>query len=140
MKKNKNPQTKELPPLCVAVKRTREAYKESQDGFARRVDVALMTISRFETGRAVPRDPRVLVSLFDVATVAGLEKEAKLFYTAYVEERGNKKYFPTADELFAKKQESSTVVALLPAHSLQQWRLMAAVRVAALYYPDRISA
>jgi transcriptional regulator with XRE-family HTH domain len=56
----------ELPPLCLAVKRVREAYRDSQERFARRIDVALMTVSRFETGRAEPRDPRVLLNLAKV--------------------------------------------------------------------------
>src|SRR5215475_10229180 len=58
---------KELPPLCAAVKRIREAYSDSQERFSQRIGVALMTVSRFETGRAEPRDPRVLLNLAKVA-------------------------------------------------------------------------
>jgi transcriptional regulator with XRE-family HTH domain len=59
---------KELPPLCLAVKRFREYLGESQEAFGRRIGVALMTVSRFETGRAQPRDPRVLKNLAKIAS------------------------------------------------------------------------
>src|SRR5262245_53601243 len=80
----------ELSPLCIAVRRLREAYGDTQERFARRLDVAVMTVSRFETGRAEPRDPRVILNLARLAyeksnysPVVDMRAEETLFRGAY---------------------------------------------------------
>jgi transcriptional regulator with XRE-family HTH domain len=59
---------KEIAPVSLAVKRLREYLGESQEAFGRRCGVSLISISRFETGRALPRDPRVLRNLAKIAS------------------------------------------------------------------------
>jgi transcriptional regulator with XRE-family HTH domain len=68
-----------LSPLSQAVRSTRESYGDTQEQFAHRVGVVLMSISRFETGKAEPRDPRVLRRLADVARDKGLREAEELF-------------------------------------------------------------
>jgi transcriptional regulator with XRE-family HTH domain len=129
-----------LPPLSAAVKRTREAFGDTQERFARRIDVAVMTVSRFETGRAEPREPRILMRLINAAREIDLMAEAKEFETAYLEaENGRAIDRFHSDRAFVHPALSAMACGLA-AYSLQQWRLMAAARTAALYYPDRVAA
>src|SRR5215467_14411024 len=75
--------TDPLPPLCAAVKHVREAYGDTQERFARRIGVAVMTVSRFETGRAEPREPRVLLNIAKVAYDKSMAEDERLFRDAY---------------------------------------------------------
>jgi transcriptional regulator with XRE-family HTH domain len=70
-----------LEELGKAILKTRTAYGESQEAFARRVNCALMTLSRFERG-VVPKNHRILAGLAQAASQKGLDREAQLFLTA----------------------------------------------------------
>jgi transcriptional regulator with XRE-family HTH domain len=121
----------ELPPLCVAVKRVREAYGDSQERFAHRIGVALMSVSRFETGRAEPRDPRVLLNLAKVAYEKSLKDEG-LFRDAYQDYERIKSTDRRIGELESFAQPTF--------RSLREWRLSCAARLAVLYYPEQVAA
>jgi transcriptional regulator with XRE-family HTH domain len=131
----------DLDPLCVAVKKTREACGYTQERFARRIGVALMTVSRFENGRAVPSDHGVLMGLLSVAHEFGLAEEALQFSRAGEEVWRAKGIDP-------KPRPSSGYISYgfssriggLSSGSFEQWRLMAIARTAVLHYPDRIAA
>ena len=71
-----------VPPLCQAVKTTRQGYQESQASFAQRVGLSAMTVSKFERGETVPRDPAVLQALSRAAKEANLNAEAEQFAMA----------------------------------------------------------
>jgi transcriptional regulator with XRE-family HTH domain len=146
MKKNK-----ELSQLCIAVKAVREVLGDSQERFARRVGVALMTISRFERGVLEPRDPRVLLNLAKVTDeikkgtlfllTAGTEKvmkvenASKLFNGAYKE---YERLWET-DETVAQLESLARLAP--PAFlSVREWRLVCAARLALRYYPEYVGA
>jgi len=127
---------KELPPLSAAIKRVRKAYGDTQEAFARRLDVAMITISRFERGTE-PKDLRVLLRLEEAARMINLTAEAEAFARATIEaQRGR-----ASDDFNRPFVNPSTYtrVAGLRAHSLMQWRLMAAARTASLYFPGLIA-
>ena len=128
MKRQK--QEKDLPPLCAAVKRIRESYRESQPQFAQRVRVAAMTISRFERGTREPGDFEVLKRLAEAARAQGLKQEQDLLEHAAIEARGSQAWSGAA--------ERSTHMGLMAMSifHLPQWRLMHAAGIAALYYPE----
>jgi transcriptional regulator with XRE-family HTH domain len=69
--------------VCRAVKCVREAFAETQERFAQRLQVAAMTVSRFELGKKVPRNPQVLRRLQTLANEKGLTGEAALFEAAF---------------------------------------------------------
>jgi transcriptional regulator with XRE-family HTH domain len=127
-KKNKPEVKLQLDELCEAVKRTRLAYGDTQERFARRVALSVMTISRFELGKAVPKDPNTLDRLVQVAASHGsLDHEAGLFAEAANDARRRlspyDRFTPFADQA-------------MPFQSLREWRLMGAARIAARYYQD----
>lgn len=83
MSRPETPQrTLSLPALSKAVKALREAYRESQAVFAQRVGLTAMTVSKFERGETVPRDPAVLQALSRAAEEVNLNVEAQQFATA----------------------------------------------------------
>jgi transcriptional regulator with XRE-family HTH domain len=140
----------ELPPLCVAVKRIREAYGDSQERFARRIGVALMTVSRFETGRAEPRDPRVLLNLASVAYENSrflsdperkeLQDAEKLFRDAYADFERIKQNDSRVGELERLGgREFFGAPAVRSHESMREWRLDFAVRLSFLYTPERVA-
>jgi transcriptional regulator with XRE-family HTH domain len=144
---------KEISPLCNAVKDLRLACGDTQERFARRIGVAIMTISKFETGRAEPRDPRVLMTL---ATVA----EDKANFAFHVEEDNAKHNTLRAAELQFRdvlrdyerlrqaEQRLGPLERLGPmefdskptVRSPREWRLSCAARLAALYFPEQAAA
>src|SRR5215471_101816 len=75
-------QAETLPELCAAVREVRNAYDESEEQFARRVELAGQTVSRFERGRQIPTDFHVLKRLAASAQAMGLAKETELFEQA----------------------------------------------------------
>lgn len=139
MRKNEQ---RELPPLCAAVKRIREAYGDSQDRFARRVGVVTMTISKFETGRSEPREPRVLLN---IATVGGqkarysddpaekrrLDDDARLFWDAYADYERIKQ----TDRRVGELESFEPAI-----RSMREWRLSCAARLAVQYFPEAVAA
>lgn len=131
-KKGKRETKAELPELCVAVKKVREAYGDSQQGFAQRVGLSLMSISRFELGR-VPRDPEVLWKLTVAAREAGLIAEWKAFGNEANRARGSK------GVIVSGYLGGGILPSGLSANPPRLWRLMIAVRLAALFYPENVS-
>ena len=113
-----------LAELSVAVAKVREASRISQEGFGRDLGVATMTISRWERGQQVPSDFRVLNRLESMARHLGLAREADLFDRARSGVRFN-----------AYRQGTETPAELA---SLPVWRLTVAVRVASVYFPERV--
>jgi transcriptional regulator with XRE-family HTH domain len=83
-----------VPDVCLAVKRVRQAFTDSQQQFAQRLQVALMTVSRFELGKKLPRDPQILRRLQTLANEKGLAEEAALFGTTF--EQTVQRYKPPA--------------------------------------------
>jgi DNA-binding transcriptional regulator YiaG len=160
MKKKKE---NELPILSAAVKSLRAKTGLSQEAFARRIRVAVTSVSRFETGRMEPRESRVLGHLAILAhKTAGAEDECKLF-TRACSEAGER------EDSDADDPSSSTVSPLLHLNpllnsadqptlgfasalvqpttnfmgsirSLREWRLLFAARLAMLYYPEQAAA
>ncbi len=118
---------KEIPPLCAAVKRVREEYGDTQERFARRLGVAVMTVSKYETGRAEPRDSDTLLSLCVLASDKGLTDEKHLFHNAYEEFARARN--PDFDRNVAQR-----------IGSLREWRLSFAARLAILYFPEIATA
>jgi transcriptional regulator with XRE-family HTH domain len=140
----KKNQPTELPPLCVAVKRLRELYDDTQERFARRLNVANMTVSKFETGRTEPRDPRVLLNLHrltaDLTVLLGepseeLDDMGMLFYDAYKDIERIKRVDKTVNELFYDPLASTPSF-----RSLREWRLACGARIALLYFPELVTA
>jgi transcriptional regulator with XRE-family HTH domain len=70
---------RDLPELCVAVRKLRAAAGLSQEAMGQRVGLALQTVYRFEAGLQTPRDYGVLTRLRDCAMALGLTEEANLF-------------------------------------------------------------
>jgi transcriptional regulator with XRE-family HTH domain len=118
-----------LPELCAAVKQLRLAYNESQELFARRVELAAQTVSRFERGKQTPTDLQVLTRLARAASAKGLARETELFEDAARKARA---------ELGATRPSLS--LPAIPIHSLPQWRLMHIAAVAVLYFPETAAA
>jgi transcriptional regulator with XRE-family HTH domain len=110
--------------LCAAVRRIRNATGDTQEKFAQRIGVAVMTISRFETARQVPRHFRVLSELRDVARAAGLDVEESILSGVLTEH-------PSSS--LGQPQE---FVTFTPA----EWRLMHAARIAVRFYPETARA
>src|SRR5262245_22344140 len=130
----------ELPPLCAAVRRIRAAYGDSQERFARRIGVAVMTVSRFETGRAEPRDPRVLLNIARVAAEkAGFVSDSKSL-------RDDEDLFRDAYADFERIQQTDRKVGQLESfgkqtiRSMRDWRLSCAARLTVLYFPEAVAA
>src|SRR5262249_1888500 len=117
--KNKPKVKLELPSLCNAVKRVRDAYGDSQERFAQRIGIAVMTISRFERGVQIPGSESVLSKLALAANNVHLMEEFHLFRTAAVLARNG-----------------PSVSSISQSYSPQEWRLMHAARIAAKFYPD----
>jgi transcriptional regulator with XRE-family HTH domain len=144
--------SKVIPPLCAAVKRIRNFFGDSQEAFGRRAGVALMTICKFETGRAEPRDPRVLLN---IAEVAGQHRKYLLehgddeiiFSDDPVRILGeNEQLFRAAYAAYERTQQINRrvgeleAVALSAFRSVREWRLACASRLAVLYFPEQVAA
>jgi transcriptional regulator with XRE-family HTH domain len=123
-------QQKKIGELGEAVKRLREACGYSQEEFARRLNVTVTTVSRFETGRAEPREPRVLRSLayFEGDRNQSIFRFTDPFLKAY-KEQGD-----AIDESLAQPWPSAGI------RSLREWRLVCAVRLAATCFPEAVAA
>jgi transcriptional regulator with XRE-family HTH domain len=153
---------KELPPLCLAVKRFREYLGESQEAFGRRIGVALMTVSRFETGRAEPRDLRVLKNLASAVsqritmleggplpddfnpdlTIAEFSSpmDPELSATFAMLESCQNLFLDAVQDAERTKEPDFAAQARPNMGSLREWRLLSITRVAALYFPEEAAA
>jgi transcriptional regulator with XRE-family HTH domain len=124
-----------LPVLCAAVKRTREAYQESQAVFAQRVGLSAMTVSKFERGETMPRDPAVLQALSQAAHDINLKSDAERFVAAREE----------ALSIGAVNRMYPGPPAIKPTMSVSfqtapEWRLMMIALFAVRYYPETVKA
>jgi transcriptional regulator with XRE-family HTH domain len=151
---------KELPPLCLAVKRFREYLGESQEAFGRRIGVALMTVSRFETGRAEPRDPRVLRNLAKIAcqrlemiapenidfnpelTILEIPSpmDPELSQSIDMLESCRDLFLDALKEVKRPKPIEIMSPAEPAVRSLREWRLSCMTRVAVAYFPAEAAA
>jgi transcriptional regulator with XRE-family HTH domain len=129
-----------LPALCQAVKAVRMAYQESQATFAQRVGLTAMTVSKFERGETVPRDPAVLQALSHAAEEVNLNIEAQQFATACRDvlnvecvNRVNRTY---PGPLISAAQPSLTI----PFQTLPEWRLATIALYAVRYAPTEAAA
>ena len=91
-----------------------------------------MTVSRFELGKAIPKDPNTIQRLFDAAAGhGGLKAEAKLLMEAHRDAMRRQspydRFTPFADQM-------------IPFHSLEEWRAMNIARIAARYHYDEAIA
>src|SRR5215472_14173663 len=118
----KKPKT-QLHPLCAAVKHIREVSGLTQEEFARAINIASMTVSRFENGRQVPGDFDVLTALHNTAAKLGLEQERDLFAG-----------------LLTDRSRYRDVIKVAPELSPAVWRLTLAARAAMLINPERMGA
>jgi transcriptional regulator with XRE-family HTH domain len=129
MRKGRKPKSKpELPPLCRAVRRIREATGWSQEQMAQHTRIASQTISRFELGKQVPRDMAVLLQLREAAAASSCAAEEKLFQEALIEQSGS---------LPRHVIEPSIVIQTYRPHV---WRLMQAARIAIDFFPETARA
>jgi transcriptional regulator with XRE-family HTH domain len=134
--------------LCVAVRRVREAYGESQQRFAERLGVSLVSVNRWELGHQEPGDVVVLLKLQRSAWLRRLETEANLFAEAV--QKSFEPYetispsilevrhlgFPNEAELEVPFHSAKLhrLQEQLPA--LREWRLRLAARLAVLSFPE----
>ena len=102
----------------------RKLYRDTQTQFARRIGCAMITISRFETGRSEPRDKRVLLRLADVAREKGSKFEI-LFREAFGEQAGKDW------DRFRRAQQLE---------SIPEWRLICAARLTWTYFREDVQA
>jgi transcriptional regulator with XRE-family HTH domain len=124
-----------LPNLCRAVKRIREAYGDTQDRFALRVNLAPMTVSRFERGKLVPSDMHVLMRLADAARAKDLTDDADELEQAAAATRA-------AAKIEDLKGSLGPGSGLWPMQivSLQEWRLAHMAVIALRHYPEIAAA
>jgi transcriptional regulator with XRE-family HTH domain len=120
-KKDKGKSTRKMPAVCLAIRAVRAKTGKSQEVFAQEIEIASMTLSRYERG-VVPRDRAVLGRLRAVAADAGCVIEEQVFYDALMALPGGPSRFePTV---------------MVPAFTPLQWRLMQAARIAMNFFPD----
>jgi transcriptional regulator with XRE-family HTH domain len=125
MRESRKPKVqREKPALCVAVRRIREIAGWSQERMAQETGIASQTISRFELGKQVPRDSKVLMKLREAAADAGLDAESQLFNDALNEQSGD---WPSAEP-------GATMTPNF--YTPRQWRLMQIGKIAAVFSPD----
>jgi transcriptional regulator with XRE-family HTH domain len=130
-----------LHPLCAAVKELRKGYGDSLEQFSRRLAISITSASRFELGKAVPKDPVVLLKLARAAADKGLSELQELFEQASREAgRGG-----TLDILRQGYEQDMLAVRgpeqfLLEPRTLAHIRYLAALRLAVVYSPETLPA
>jgi transcriptional regulator with XRE-family HTH domain len=121
--------------LAVVVKKVREAYRDTQEAFARRIGVSPMTISRFELGKQVPRDPLILLRLYRAAMTCGASlglHAVPSISMALYRQLGPDWQNYTETWPVPNRQHGS--------HSLSEWRLQCVARIALKYHPEEAIA
>jgi transcriptional regulator with XRE-family HTH domain len=114
----------------VAVRKTREAFEESQASFAQRVGLSGMTVSKFERGEKVPRDPAVLQALSRAAEEVNLDTETEQFATACREALA----IETVNRMYPGRQFAAAHSSLaINFQTLPEWRLLAVALFAVRY-------
>jgi transcriptional regulator with XRE-family HTH domain len=124
-RKNKPEVRGQLPPRCAAVKRLREAYGDTLERFSQRIGISMTSASRFELGKATPKDPAVLTKLYHAALEQGLKPEILVF------REGIRLKGDPAQAIYSFSKGEPT---------LKQWRVMAAARILNACYPERMPA
>jgi transcriptional regulator with XRE-family HTH domain len=119
------------PELCLAVKRTREAFKLSQELFAREIATTATTISRIERGLQTPGGFDLLNRLEAAARQRGMAEEAELFHQA----RSAVRFQAYRQAPLSHERQDIT-----PDYPLPKWRLLVALRLGLIYFPDEIPA
>ena len=119
--KNKNKLSRKLRRVCIAIRTVRQATGKTQEAFAAEIEIAAMTLSRYERGD-LPRGRAVLGRLRAVAADAGCAVEERLFFDTLMA-------MPHGPSRF----ESSVMI---PTFTPQQWRFMQIARVAQTFSPD----
>jgi transcriptional regulator with XRE-family HTH domain len=127
-----------IPEICQAVKRLRTHLGLSQARAAIEWQIAEQTLSRFELGKQTPRDPFVLMRLREAAADAGLAKDEELFNEALnAHPSSPPRPRPQFDPPWL---DPSTRPPDPPTPTLDEWKLMAAARVAVRFYRDNARA
>jgi hypothetical protein len=135
--KSKQEVRKGLPPLCAAVRKLRQTSGDSLEAFSRWVGISLNSASRFELGKAEPKDIGVLWKLEAAARTLSLPEEEKLFATASrAESVARWNPLPVIDPGPMTKSHSYG----MSAHSLGQWRLMQAAEMIWSFFPECVEA
>jgi transcriptional regulator with XRE-family HTH domain len=126
-KPKSKPDAPDVHVLCAAVRSLRAKLRLSQQEMAARLNIAPMTLSRFERGVQVPRDTEVLISLRNTAQSSHLGEEFLNFQGAV---------------LAAIERESPYEVSLAtrPGYSAEQWELVQCARIAATHFPKEAEA
>jgi transcriptional regulator with XRE-family HTH domain len=124
---------RELPPLCAAVKTVRDAYGDSLQKFSQRVNISMNSASRFELGKATPKDPAVLAKLFSAALEKALP-EAELFREAMGHADMNLMW-----EQFYSPTRIATRYIVFP-KTLSNWAEVSMLRLAQEYFPEFLPA
>jgi transcriptional regulator with XRE-family HTH domain len=130
-KKDKPEVRRQLHPLCAAVKTLREAYGDTLERFSRRLDISITSASRFELGKAVPKDAGMLMKLAAAATDKGVTEAAELFKRAYAEADSRSKMLDTLVRL-----QTHEYYLFETTKSLAHWRYLAALRLAMIEFPE----
>ena len=139
-------------PLCAAVKHVRQVYGESQQDFAKRLGVSLVSVNRWELGHQEPGDLVVLLKLQRCAWLRRLEKEATLFAEAV--QKSFEPYetispsilevlqlgFPNEAELEVPSHSTKLLRLQEQLPALREWRLRLAARLAVSSFPELIPA
>ena len=136
MPKIRKPKPKpDIHPLCAAVRSLRAKMRLSQQELAAQLDIAPMTLSRFERGTQVPRDPEVLARLRKVAESSpGLATEFLTFHSAFLAAMERKSPYEAADEYPREN------LARLAGYSAEEWELMQCARIAVSHFPKEAKA
>jgi len=129
MPRIRNPKPRpDIHPLCAAVRNLRAKMRLSQQEMAAKLDIAPMTLSRFERGAQVPRDAEVLVSLRNAAQSSHLAEEFLTFQGAVL-------------AAIERKSPYEVTLSARPAgYSAEQWELMQCARIAAAHFPKEAKA
>jgi transcriptional regulator with XRE-family HTH domain len=115
----------------LAVKTTRQAYRESQATFAQRVGLSAMTVSKFERGETVPRDPAVLQALSRAADEVNLHAEAEQFAAACKESLA----IESVNRMYPGPQFTGQPRLAIGFQTLPEWRLLTIGLFASRYDP-----
>jgi transcriptional regulator with XRE-family HTH domain len=106
----------------------RAKLRLSQQDMAVKLNIAPMTLSRFERGVQVPRDADVLASLRNVAhSSSGLAEEFLTFQGAFM-------------AAVERRSPYEVTLSNRPDYSADQWEFIACARAAALHFPEEMEA
>ena len=96
----------DLDSLCIAAKRVRLGYRETQQAFAVRLGCSVYTVSKWETGRISPTNPLILSKLASAARDIGYVDEAKRFEKFLPQAPDGSSLAPPAEPLWRMVEEA----------------------------------